>query len=530
VRAFFVFLLKKSRGDMHWAYRIAEELIRKHPERETFVCASGISPSGSVHIGNFREVVTTYFVVRALKQLGKKTRFIFSWDDFDRFRKVPKNVDPSFEQYIGRPYSEIPCPFECHSSYGEHFEKEFEHSLLHFGIVPEFIYQSVEYKSKRYNAHIHHALNERNQIYDVLMKYKTGEASEEERERFYPVNVYCESCRNDTVRVTRFQDEMISYMCSCGYSNTAEIQKAANIKLNWKMDWPMRWMAEDVVFEPGGRDHSSDTGSFKVSSEIAAKIFNHQAPQYEPYEFISIKGTGEKMSSSSGNNITPLELLRIYTPEVILFMFAKYSPNATFHIGLDEDVIRNYTEYERLIDADSAHIKEETKVALELSEITQRLLKSPKFAQVASILPLVNFDVSLVRDVLNRTGETYTFEAIQEVCKRAEYWLRNRCPEKVIMINENKNFKYYRTLRTEEQDWVRGFVKILADDCEQSEEEFMRRVYDICHVEDQKVKRNNQKRLFRIIYKLVLSNNSGPRIPLLVHSVGKERLITLIDF
>ena len=45
--------------------KVAHELIRKHPNKETFVCASGISPSGSVHIGNFREIVTTYFVVRA---------------------------------------------------------------------------------------------------------------------------------------------------------------------------------------------------------------------------------------------------------------------------------------------------------------------------------------------------------------------------------------------------------------------------------------------------------------------------------
>ena len=85
---------------MHWAYEVAHELIRKHPNKETFVCASGISPSGSVHIGNFREIVTTYFVVRALQDLGKKTRFIFSWDDYDRFRKVPKNIDLSFENIL----------------------------------------------------------------------------------------------------------------------------------------------------------------------------------------------------------------------------------------------------------------------------------------------------------------------------------------------------------------------------------------------------------------------------------------------
>jgi lysyl-tRNA synthetase, class I len=513
---------------MHWAYRIAEELIRKHPERETFVCASGISPSGSVHIGNFREVVTTFFVVKALQHLGKKTRFIFSWDDFDRFRKVPKNVDSSFEQYIGMSYSEIPCPFGCHISYAEHFEKEFEHSLLQFGIVPEFIYQNVEYKSKRYNTHILHALEERKRIYDTLMNYKTGEASEEKREGFYPVNVYCESCRKDTVSVTGFQDETLSYLCSCGHSNSVEILEAVNIKLNWKIDWPMRWMAEDVVFEPGGRDHSSETGSYRVSKEISKKIFDHEAPQYEAYDFISIKGTGEKMSSSSGNNITPADLLRVYTPEVILFMFAKYQPNAAFHIGLDEDVIRNYTEYERFSSADPVQLKEEIKSSLDLSFITPRTLESPKFGQVSSILPLVNFDITLVKEVLNRTGEVYTLEEVQGVCERAEYWLRNWFPEKVITINEQKNLHYYKTLTDTEKEWIQGFVELIEEGLDIPDDEFMRNVYDICHVDDPKVKRNNQKRLFKIIYQLVLNSNSGPRIPLLVHSIGRERLLFLL--
>lgn len=31
---------------MHWAYKIANELIERYPNKETYVCASGISPSG----------------------------------------------------------------------------------------------------------------------------------------------------------------------------------------------------------------------------------------------------------------------------------------------------------------------------------------------------------------------------------------------------------------------------------------------------------------------------------------------------
>ena len=66
--------------------------IREKGEKETYVCASGITPSGTVHIGNFREIISVELVVRALRRLGKNVRFIYSWDDFDVFRKVPANM------------------------------------------------------------------------------------------------------------------------------------------------------------------------------------------------------------------------------------------------------------------------------------------------------------------------------------------------------------------------------------------------------------------------------------------------------
>ena len=81
-----------------WADAIADQIIKQKGEKDEYVCASGITPSGQVHIGNFREVITTDMVVRALRDKGKKVRFIYSWDDFDRFRKVPKGVDKSYEK------------------------------------------------------------------------------------------------------------------------------------------------------------------------------------------------------------------------------------------------------------------------------------------------------------------------------------------------------------------------------------------------------------------------------------------------
>ncbi len=87
---------------MHWSEEIAQRIIERNPEKEEYVCAAGISPSGSIHIGNFRDIATSYFVVRALRAKGKKARLLFSWDEFDRLRKVPVNVakvDGDFEKF-----------------------------------------------------------------------------------------------------------------------------------------------------------------------------------------------------------------------------------------------------------------------------------------------------------------------------------------------------------------------------------------------------------------------------------------------
>ena len=113
----------------YWADGITDYLIQKYPNKKTFVCASGISPSGTVHFGNFREVITTFAVMQALQDKGKKAEFIYSWDNFDRFRKVPVGVNPSYEEYIGKALSDIPAPNDASVSYAEYHQQEFEKAL-----------------------------------------------------------------------------------------------------------------------------------------------------------------------------------------------------------------------------------------------------------------------------------------------------------------------------------------------------------------------------------------------------------------
>ena len=62
---------------VHWADQTAEKIIRTRGDLDCYTCASGITPSGTVHIGNFREIISVDLVVRALRDKGKKVRFIY---------------------------------------------------------------------------------------------------------------------------------------------------------------------------------------------------------------------------------------------------------------------------------------------------------------------------------------------------------------------------------------------------------------------------------------------------------------------
>src|SRR5512138_139206 len=104
-------------------------------------CASGISPSGPVHLGNLREIITVHLVTEELKLRGWNAEHIHSWDDFDRLRKVPANVPASFAEHVGKPLADVPDPTGQYPSYAERFKHEFEDAMLAIGVRPRFITQ-----------------------------------------------------------------------------------------------------------------------------------------------------------------------------------------------------------------------------------------------------------------------------------------------------------------------------------------------------------------------------------------------------
>ncbi|NMG83465.1 MAG: lysine--tRNA ligase, partial [Methanosarcinales archaeon] len=153
--------------DTHWADAIADQILKlghKH------LVASGITPSGDIHIGNMREVVTADAVYRALKDKNADVKLIYIADTFDPLRKVYPFLPDSYSEHIGKPLFKIPCPCGEHENYAEHFLQPFLQALEALEINAEILRADQVYNDGKYTQAIINTLEQQHTIAQILEK------------------------------------------------------------------------------------------------------------------------------------------------------------------------------------------------------------------------------------------------------------------------------------------------------------------------------------------------------------------------
>lgn len=528
---------------MHWSEAIADKIIARKPDKEEYVCAAGISPSGSIHIGNFRDVATSYFVVKALRKKGKKARLLFSWDEFDRLRKVPVNVakiNSDMEKYLGYPYVDVINPFEdrpdC-KNYAEYFESEFIESIEKFGIDMDYRYQAHMYRSGKYAEYIVFALKNRGKIFDILDSFRTQDAEEGEREAYYPVSIYCPACHKDDVKINSLTEDCTEadIECKCGYSGKFNFTTDFNCKLAWKVDWPMRWMYEGVDFEPGGKDHAAVSGSYSTSSVISREVFGYEPPIFQGYEFIGIKGTTGKMSGSSGLNLTPETLLNLYQPEIILWLYSKTDPTKAFDFCFDDGILRQYFEFDKMYNEYIEGSDNEALNGIMYNAVIEgRKIETVPMSLIVQLGSVVDFNVPMLETVFEKIGTPYKYEQFEDRLQRAQYWLWHCSPENVNKLRQYRNWDVYETLSEEEKSEVAQLHRYIAeggytlDELNSSIYAIPKKVYGTGI--DDKTMKGLQGAFFKNVYKLLIDKEKGPRLYLFLYAIAPDRYLHLLDF
>jgi lysyl-tRNA synthetase class 1 len=213
----------------------------------------------------------------------------------------------------------------------------------------DFIRQTRMFQRTEYADLIKQAMNNREEIRSILNQYRNEPLAQD----WWPLRVYCPHCGKDLTTITDYDGAYtVTYDCdACDDTFQLDFGEDDSVKPPWRVDWPMRWMYEQVNFEPGGKDHSAAGSSRDTGTEIVEQVYDRQAPVYQMYEFVNLKGREGKMSASSGDVLTPGELLTIYTPAVLRFLFAETKPTRDFDIALDAAIIQRYDKFDQIEDA-----------------------------------------------------------------------------------------------------------------------------------------------------------------------------------
>ena len=524
---------ENQRPLIHWADITADRICRQLGDKETYTVASGITPSGTVHFGNFREVITVDFVARALRARGKKVRFIFSWDDYDTFRKIPKNMpkQDELEKYMFQPIVDTPDPFEQTESYAAHQEEKFEAQLSKVGIELEPLYQAKKYRAGEYRESIKKALDKKEEIRNILNEYRKTPLDDS----WLPVSVYCSQCNTDNKITNKTWDgESLGYECeNCNHKGSEKLEETSRLKLPWRVDWPMRWAFEKVDFEPGGKDHSSQGGSFTTAKEIV-KVFDWQAPIYLQYDFVSIKGRGGKMSSSSGDVVTVNDVLNVYEPEMVRWIFASYKSNVDFAVSFDLDAIKTYEDFDRQerlaygVEKGNDKKVNMAKRVYELSQIEEmpkEMPFQPSFRHLTNVLQINDGDISKARayyesEIKNPRDE----RRFEQRAGCALHWLANFAPED-FKFSINKEAPKV-DLGSEQKAFITDMVALLESEGEHQKEDkaLHEALYEIMHKHELK-----PMDIFPTCYQVLISKEKGPKLAGFMRTIGTKSVANLFS-
>ncbi|MFE7896676.1 lysine--tRNA ligase [Streptomyces sp. NPDC057424] len=577
-------IVAQSTETTDWVSRFADEVIEESERRapgKPVVVASGLSPSGPIHLGNLREVMTPHLVADEIRRRGRQVRHLISWDDYDRYRKVPAGVpgvDKSWAEHIGKPLTSVPAPKgSSHANWAEHFKAAMIESLAELGVQFDGISQTEQYTSGVYREQILHAIKHRGDIDAILGQYRTkkapakkqqgqkpvdeaeleaaegsGAAGEDDGSSgtagYFPYKPYCGNCEKDLTTVTSYDDGSteLTYACTaCGFSETVRLSEFNRGKLVWKVDWPMRWAYEGVVFEPSGVDHSSPGSSFQVGGQIVG-IFGGKQPIGPMYAFVGISGMA-KMSSSKGGVPTPADALQIMEPQLLRWLYARRRPNQSFKVAFDQEIQRLYDEWDRLdakvadgsaLPADVAAHARAVGTAAGALPRTPRPLPYRTLASVADITAGHEDQALRILSELDPEQPLTSLDEARPRYDKAEAWINTHVPaDQRTIVRDEPDAELLKSLDEQGRASLRLLLDGLAGHW--SLDGLTHLVYGVPKVQagfsaDATPKelppeiKTSQRSFFALLYHLLVGRDTGPRLPTLLLAVGQERVRSLL--
>jgi len=520
-------------GHGTWYDKIAVDIIKRERKLgrslDLLRVESGVAASGIPHIGSFSEVTRNYAVSLAIKEQGFKTEFILFSDNKDGLRSVPAGLPKSLNKFLGFPVTDIPDPFRCHESYGDHMVNLLLEAVDEAGIEYKLIKGSDAYAKGLLNEEIRLLLENAKRVGQIV-KEETGQEKYLEALPYFPV---CASCgRIYTTKAYKFlpDENKVLYRCEgmeikhkwlkgCGYEGEADYTKGEG-KLAWKAgEFAARWRALNIRFEAYGKDIAD---SVRVNDRICREVLGYEPPMHVQYEMFLDKG-GKKISKSKGNVFTPQVWFRYGSPQSMILLTLKRFVG-TRNISID-DIPRYMDELDEL--EDIYFEKKKIKDPKERAKLTG-LYKYCWFMNPPE-KPSVHVPYNLLVCLARVAPKGSELQFIAEKLRKYGYLRNSLTPDLKRRVEYALN-------------WIRDFEETTETVIELSEEEknavaqligrlqstgdpevIQSSIFEIARTNGIK-----PRRFFQILYLILLGTSFGPRLGPYLIDMGRENAMKIL--
>jgi lysyl-tRNA synthetase class 1 len=251
-----------------------------------------------------------------------------------------------------------------------------------------------------------------------------------------------------------------------------------------------------------------------------------------------------KMSSSKGGVPTPADALKIMEAPLLRWLYARRKPNQSFKIAFDQEIQRLYDEWDSLarkvaegsvLPADAAAYARAVGTAAGELPSTPRPLPYRTLASVADITAGAEDQTLRILSELDPSSPLTSLDETRPRLDRAENWITTQVPaEARTIVRDEPDKELLGSLDEQGRESLRLLLEGL--DSHWSLDGLTTLVYGVPKVMEglepdarpTPELKASQRSFFALLYRLLVSRDTGPRLPTLLLAVGADRVRRLL--
>jgi acyl-CoA reductase-like NAD-dependent aldehyde dehydrogenase len=265
-------------------------------------------------------------------------------------------------------------------------------------------------------------------------------------------------------------------------------------------------------------------------------------PQREIFEYLvqgksieSLKGDKPKQQflTKKVATINLDELLKLYTPEILRWLYAKNSAKKLFSQSIEKDTLRHYSEFDTALESlSNGLISNLDSVLLNLAGVDAQ--KNPiSFRQLLGLGQSVHWNKEKLKKLLRYQELPYDAESIYERFPRVKHWLENYNQEQIVSLGNQRNEVYFRTMPQAELLQVKDLHDYLANNIGKnlSLKDIETKLYNIAKAKDlsKQETKERQRKFFKNLYNLLIGSDTGPRLSTFIWAADQITVLSLLD-